>query len=119
LNTKSKKVLLILVMACFLITMSLGAFSCLHPDPVFNIGNNFSETVTVYFNGHNMGKIKAGSSKKFFPNDILTKTDQYLQVDFKGNSGATLFSKVYSWDELMKLLESIHGNPYWIGPETK
>lgn len=115
-----KTVLIILIATCFLTGIIIAGFGCYpHPDPVFNIGNNFSETVTVYFNGYDVGKIKAGASNKFYPNEVLTKTDQSLQLDIKTDSGTILFSKVYTWDELIKLLESVHGNPYWIGPETK
>jgi len=117
-NTKIRKALLSSVFSCFLITMLWGCIET-HQDPVFNIGNNFSQTVRVYFNGHSVGEIKSGINKQFFPNDILSKTDTVLQFDLKTTSGALLFSKTYTWDELTNLLQNLRGTPYWIGPDTK
>ena len=64
---KLKSILIILALACFFGGILWEAAGCikLHPDPVFNIGNNFSETVTVNFNGQDVGKIKAGAVTNF------------------------------------------------------
>lgn len=89
--------------------------SCFHPDPMFNIGNYFDEPVTVYFEGQEMGKINPGKSKIFYPNEVLSTTNSDLLVELKSNSGEVLFSRLYTWDELTAMLESVHGEPYWIG----
>ena len=107
------------ILICLMI-ICLPTSGCrVHTDPVFNIGNNFSETVNVFFNDQKVGNIPPGSNKKLYPNDVLSKTDQFLQVDLKTNSGTILFSKRYTWDELTKILENVHGNPYWIGPGSQ
>jgi hypothetical protein len=90
----------------------------LHPDPIFNIGNNFDKPVTVYFEGQKMGKINAGQSKIFYPNEVLNTTNSDLLVELKSNSGEILFTRLYTWDGLTAVLKSVHGTPYWIGEET-
>jgi hypothetical protein len=88
-----------------------------HPDPIFNIGNNFNQTVTVYFNGKQMGKINSGESKIFYPNEVLTTTDSNLSLELKSTSNLILFSRQFTWDELSTVLESVGGKPYWIGDQ--
>jgi hypothetical protein len=117
-NIKMKNILLLLAILCILTGIVFVGFGC-HPDPVFNIGNNFSQTVTVYFNGQKMGNINTERSKKFYPNEVLTESNSELLVEFKSASGTVLYSKLYTWDELTEVLESVHGNPYWIGPGTQ
>ena len=116
------KIFIALVIVAFLLVVGLFGWviSNTHPDPLFNIGNDFPQTVTIYFNGYNMGKINSGESKLFYPNDgkILSKDNTSLLVEFKSNSGAVLFSKLYTWDELRLVLESVKGLPYWIGVGT-
>lgn len=115
-NTKLKKILVVLIITCFLTTMFFGASGC-HRSPMFVIGNEFPETVTVYFNGHNMGKLNSMKTKNFWPNDTAKEDD--LLIEFKSKSGELLFSKTYTMDDIIKIVEDIHANPYWIGPETK
>jgi hypothetical protein len=101
-----------------LVILVLGSFSlvsCMHQGPIFNIGNNFDQPVTVYFQGQKMGKINPGQSKIFYPNEILTKDDPYLLVELKSNSGVVLYSRNFTWDELSAVLQSVTGKPYWIG----
>jgi len=109
-----------------------------HPDPIFNIGNNFSQPVTVYFDGQKMGKVNSGESKIFYPNGVVPSpwthqllitsnpnsgqiqkeiTTGDLLVELKSNSGMVLYSKQYTWDELDAVLRSVTGRPYWIGSE--
>jgi len=101
--------------------MSLSVTSC-HPDPPFNIGNNFSQTVTVYFDGHKMGQIRSKMTKIFYPGDVSTQNGQLnpsgLLFELKTDSGEILFSRHYSRDELIKIIPA-HLEPYWIGPDTK
>ena len=118
-NTKLKIVLAIpLVIICLfvLVLVGYGAWGIVtHCDSIFNIGNNFDEPVTVYFEGQKMGKINSGQSKIFCLDHILTTTNTDLLVELKSNSGEVLFSRLYTWDELTAVLESVHGEPYWIG----
>jgi hypothetical protein len=90
-----------------------------HPDPLFNIGNNFPQTVTVYLDGHNKGKIDSGKSEIFYPGEVIKPNELGLLVEFKSNSGTVLFSKLYNWDEYRAIIERVHGLPYWIGPFTE
>jgi len=107
------------MLACFLIAISLGIAGCIHvhPAPMFNLGNNFPETVTVYFNGHNVGQIKSGETKITWPNEIAKAGD--LLIEFKSKSGGILFSKTYTMDDIFKIVEEIHAGPFWIGPLIK
>jgi hypothetical protein len=121
-KTKLKYILknTIIAISC-LFVFSVFSASCIHPDPLFNIGNNFPQTVTVYFNRHNEGTIDPGKTRIFYPNDgkILSKEQTDLLVELKSSSGIVLFSKLYSHDELWEILASVKGQPYWIGPETR
>jgi|LSQX01.2.fsa_nt_gb hypothetical protein len=102
---------------CLLVLMSFISISCSHPDPIFNIGNGYDETVTVYFEGQKMGKINSADSKIFYPNEVLDTDNTDLLVELKSDTGEILFSKLYTWDELTTVLESVKGEPYWIGNE--
>jgi hypothetical protein len=86
-----------------------------HQDPIFNIGNDFGQPVTVYFEGQKVGRINSGESRIFYPNEALTKTNRDLLVELKSNSGEMLYSRLYTWDELDAVLASVRGRPYWIG----
>ena len=94
----------------------LALVSCIHQGPIFNIGNNFDQPVTVYFEGEKMGKINPGQSKIFYPNEVLTKDNSDLLVELKSDLGAVLYSRHFTWDELEEVLRSVTGEPYWIGP---
>jgi len=107
------------MLACFLITMSLGVTSCQYPGSPFTIGNNFPETVRVYFNGHNMGIITKGFYRIFYPGQVLTKNDSQLILEFKSSSGVVLYSHSYTWDELQRIEKEFLFQTYWIGPDTK
>ena len=115
-NRKLKIMIGIPIFICLLVA---GCFAWVitntHPDPIFNIGNNFDQPVTVYFEGKKMGKINPGESRIFYPNEVLTKDNSDLLLELKSNSGIVLYSKLYSWDELRIVLESVTGKPYWIG----
>jgi hypothetical protein len=116
LNAELKQVFVVfLVIICLVMGYGLWGLFTHHPDPMFNIGNNFDEPVTVYFEGQKMGKINPGNSKVFYPNEVLSTTNSDLLVELKSKSGEVLFSKLYTWDELTAVLESVHGEPYWIG----
>lgn len=71
--------------------------------------------MTVYFEGQKMGRINSGESKIFYPNEVLTTTNSDLLVELKSDSGIVLYSRLYTWDELRIVLESVTGKPYWIG----
>jgi hypothetical protein len=116
-NTKLKTVFVIPVVICLLVLGFFALVSCMHQGPIFNIGNNFDQPVTVCFEGQKMGKIDPEKSKIFYPNEILTKDNSDLLVELKSNSGVMLYSKNFTWDELSKVLESVTGEPYWIGDE--
>lgn len=113
-NTKLK-IVFVPVIIYLLVFFVLVSCTCTHPGPIFNIGNNFDEPVTVYFEGQKMGKINPGKSKIFYPNEVLSTTNTDLLVELKSNSGVLLFSRLYTWDELRIVLESVTGKPYWIG----
>ncbi len=115
-NTKWKAVFTSTI-TCLLVLISFISISCSHPDPMFNIGNSYDETVTVYFEGQKMGKINSGESKIFYPNEVLDTDNTDLLVELKSDSGEVLFSKLYTWEELSIVLESVKGDPYWIGSE--
>jgi len=114
---KSLKVFNILMVVCLLLIAGLSAcfFGGVHPDPIFNIGNGFNQPVVVYFEGQNIGYIDPGESKIFYPNEVLTTTNTDLLVELRSESGLILYSRSFSWDELTDVLESINGEPYWIG----
>ena len=113
-NTKLK-IASVPVFIYLLVFFVLLSCTCMHMDPMFNIGNNFDEPVTVYFEGQKMGKINPGKSKIFWPNDVLSTTNTDLLVELIYNSGTVLYSRLFTWDELTVVLESVHGEPYWIG----
>jgi hypothetical protein len=115
-NTRLKIVHILPVFICLLVLGLFALVSCMHQGPIFNIGNNFDQPVTVYFEGQKMGKINPGKSKIFYPNEV-TKDDPHLLVELKSNSGVVLYSRNFTWDELMKVLSSVTGKPYWIGDE--
>jgi len=86
--------------------------SCIHhPDPAFAIGNNYSQPVTVYFEGQKVGRLKPGEHEVFFPNEVLTDTD--LLLELKSDSGIGLYHRLFTWDELLESIED--GKIYWIG----
>ena len=110
-----------------------------HPDPIFNIGNNFDQPVIVYFEGQKMGKVDSGESKIFYPGEVVPApfTHQLLitsnsnasqtsneivtgdlLVELKSNSGMVLYSKLYTWDEFLAVLQSVVVSPYWIGDKN-
>lgn len=108
------------LLIAFLLVSSIsiaGFSSCSngHPGPVFNIGNGFDQHVNVYFEGQKVGEMDSGKNKVFYPNELLSETNSDLLVELKADSGVLLFSKLYSWDELTDVLESVKGEPYWIG----
>ncbi len=117
-NTKLKIVLAIpLIIICLFVLVVVGYIACgfvTHCDSIFNIGNNFDEPVTVYFEGQKMGKVDSGQSNIFCLDDVLTTTNTDLLVELKSNSGEILFSRLYTWEELRTVLESVTGQPYWI-----
>ena len=115
---KTKKIVLTIpfVIICLLVLV-VGYSACwiaTHCDSIFNIGNNFDEPVTVYFEGQKMGEVNSGESKIFCLDDVLTTSNTDLLLDLKSNSGETLFSRLYTWEELTDVLESVKGQPYWI-----
>ena len=113
-NTKLKIASIPVIIYLF-VFFGLLSCTCTNQDPMFNIGNNFDEPVTVYFEGQKMGRINSGESKIFYPNEVLSTTNMDLLVELKPNSGAVLYSRLFTWDELSIVLESVHGEPYWIG----
>jgi hypothetical protein len=115
-NTKLKTVFVIPAVVC-LLALELPVFvSCIcHPDPAFNIGNNFVQPVTVYFEGQKVGKVNPGESKIFYPNEFFTATNIDLLVELRSDSGVVLYSRLFTWDDLRIVLESVKGEPYWIG----
>lgn len=115
-NTRLKTVFVIPAVVCLLV-LGLPTFaSCTcHPDPAFNIGNNLTQPVTVYFEGQKAGKVNPGESKIFYPNEFFTATNTDLLVELKSDSGVVLYSRLFTWDELRIVLESVLGKPYWIG----
>lgn len=86
-----------------------------HKDVIFNIGNRFDEPVTVYFEGRKTGRIKPLQSKIFYMTEVWRRKDPDLLLELKGDSGRVLYSRNFTWDELKSVLESVEGNPYWIG----
>lgn len=81
-----------------------------------------------------MGKISQGESKKFYPNEVvpspftreirITSNPNSTQVqneivtgdllvELKSNSGTVLYSRYFTWDELVASLEG--GKITWIG----
>ena len=117
-KTKLKTILIKFMAICFVSTMFFGASGCFHPAPLFNIGNSFSETAYVYFNGDYVGKISSNKTKIFWPSEKVSENGD-ITIELKSNSGEQLFSKKYTWNDIKEIVEVIHGNPYWIGPETK
>jgi hypothetical protein len=112
---KLKIVFSILILICLLVPGFFASVSCMHQGPIFNIGNNFDQPVTVYFEGQKMGKINPGKNRIFYPNEVLTKDNSDLLVELKSNSGVVLYSRNFTWDELSNVLEGVTGEPYWIG----
>jgi flagellar basal body-associated protein FliL len=76
-----------------------------HPDPDFKIGNNFEQTVAVYFNGQKMGTINKYKYKTFYPNEILTTSNTNLLVELKSGSGEILYSRSFTWEELINIVQ--------------
>jgi predicted nucleotide-binding protein (sugar kinase/HSP70/actin superfamily) len=62
-----------------------------------------------------MGKVEPGKSKIFYPAEVIKNNGPGVLVELKTNSGVVLFSKPYNWDEYRRILESVKGQPYWIG----
>jgi hypothetical protein len=89
-----------------------------HDDSPLNIGNSFNQPVTAYLEGKKMGKIEPGASRIFDLNKVLTITNSDLLIELKSNSNVALYSRLFSGDELHAVLESVKGQPYWIGSET-
>jgi len=121
---KVLKIVLItpLVLICIFVLVGVGYCTyrtVTHCDEIFNVGNDFNEPVTVYFEGRKMGEIDAGQSKIFCLQNILTKTNSDLLVELKSNSSEILFSNLYTYEELTEVLESVTGKPYWIGEEAE
>jgi len=109
-----------LILICLFVLVAVGYCTyrtLTHCDAPFNIGNNFDEPVTVYFEGKKMGKLVSGQSKVFCLQNILTKTNSDLLLELKSNSGETLFYRLYTWEELTDVLEGVKGQPYWIGED--
>jgi hypothetical protein len=119
-DSKLNKIMKVIFVTIAVISFAIGGFFAWislnhHPDPMFNIGNGFDESVTVYFEGKKMGKIEPRESKIFYPGEILTTDNSDLLLELKSNSGVALFSKLYTSDALDVVLESVKGKPYWIG----
>ena len=118
-NRKMKIVIAIpIIIICLFVLVAGGYIAwniATHCDDRFNIGNNFNEPATVYFEGQKMGKINSGQSKIFCLEGILTKANTDLLVELKTNSGEMLFSNLYTWEELTDVRRSVTGKPYWIG----
>lgn len=112
-----KTFLLMLTILCFLAVILIGGFGCFHPAPMLNIGNNFSQTVNVYFNGSKVGTIPPGGTKILWPAENIQ--NDHVLIELQSTSGEILYSKSYTWDDLFKISGTIHANPYWIGPETQ
>jgi hypothetical protein len=107
------------VVAVIIILISLFlTVGCLHPGPNFPIENHFDQRVAIYFNGVDVGTIKHGATRTFYPNEVLTKTDTNLLLEVKTDSGNLLYSRDFTWDELSNIIEGLHGKEsYKIGPE--
>jgi uncharacterized membrane protein len=88
-----------------------------HDGPIFNIGNNFPQAVTVYIDGINVGKVGPGQTKIFYPGEI--SNPEYIgpnvQLELKSNIETVLYSRLFSPEEFQAVLESVKGQPYWIG----
>ena len=84
-----------------------------HPAPEFTIGNDFNQPVVVYINGKNMGKVKPGESRKFYPYKVITSTDVDLSVELKSNSGTVLYARLFTYDEALETFA--FGRTQWIG----
>jgi lipopolysaccharide/colanic/teichoic acid biosynthesis glycosyltransferase len=67
-----------------------------HPDPV-----------AVYFNGQKMGTINKYKSKTFYRNEVLTTASTDLLVELKSGSGEILYSRSFTWEELIDTIR--HG----------
>ena len=119
-NRKMKILIATPLVIIGLVVLVVGGFvaysiATSHPDPRAIIGNNFDQPVTVYFEGHKMGKVNSGESKTFYPNEVLTPMCSDLLVELKSNSGTTLYSKQYTCDEFLAVFIRINGSSYWIG----
>lgn len=87
-----------------------------HPAPVYTIGNNFDQPVEVYIEGHKMGRVNPGDSKKFYPYEVIS-TDADVLLELKSNSGTVLYSRLFTtYDEALENLA--FGKTYWIGEEN-
>lgn len=116
-KAKWKNVLLLLTIASVLMLILVGGFGCFHPGFILNIGNNFPQTVNVYFNGDKVGAIRSGGTKTFWPYEKI-ENDKVL-IELKSTSGQLLYSKIYTWDDISKISQAIHADPYWIGTGTQ
>ena len=119
-NRKMKILIATPLVIIGLVVLVVGGFvaysiATSHPDPRAIIGNYFDQPVTVYFEGHKMGKVNSGESKTFYPNEVLTPMGSDLLVELKSNSGTTLYSKQYTYDEFLAVFVRINGSSYWIG----
>jgi hypothetical protein len=113
---------LILLFPAFLLALGiiLVAEGCIHPGPNFPIQNQFDQPVTIYFDGVKVGKLEPNATKTFYPNEVLTTSNTDLLLEAKSNSGFLLYSKYFTWAELTKVIESLHGTTsYKIGPGSE
>jgi hypothetical protein len=110
-----RKIMLPLTIFVILLGLLL-ATGCGHPGPYFPITNQFDQNVTVFLNGVKVGTLKPGQTKTFYPNEVLTTADTNLLLEAKAESGSILFSSNFTWDELSKVIEDLHGtSSYKIG----
>jgi hypothetical protein len=106
--------------ACMVVvgTCSL-IMSNVHPGPVFNIGNNFPQKVTVFIDALPQGTIGRGQTKIFYPQEI--NNPEYpgpnILVELKSVAGTVLYSRLFSPEEYQAVLENVKGTPYWIGSD--
>ena len=64
---------------------------------------------------YNIQTVNSGESKTFYPHEVLTPMGSDLLVELKSNSGTTLYSKQYTYDEFLAIFVRINGSSYWIG----
>lgn len=113
------KAIIALILVTFLLAAGLSCWIISHHnDYPLNIGNNFDQPVTAYLQGRKMGNIEPGASRIFDLNKVLTINNSDLLIELKSNSNVVLYSRLFTGDELHAMLESVKGQPYWIGSET-
>ncbi len=103
--------ILIFPFTAFLLALGiiLIAAGCVHHGPYFPIENQFDQPVTIYFNGVKVGKIQLNATRTFYPNEVLATTNSDLLLEAKSNSGVLLYSREFTWSQLIAVIESLHG----------